>query len=250
MNTALHAGANVFAQIAQYLRICLYLLFLLPNAAFAAPPSQILAHYDVFKGNLQVAQIEENYTRNANGTYQLTSTARPVGLLSLFKPEKIFARSSGRVTQRGLQPLTFDYEREKDPARSSRAEFNWDRAEVNLIRQATHNVLALPDGTQDRLSVMYQFMFLNLNNKNALDFPLTNGNSLTQQHYAIATGEVLTTPAGKFSTLYLDNQSKPGESRTEIWLAPQQYNLACKVRITEGSGAQLFQVLNKLVIQP
>ncbi|MDD2775312.1 MAG: DUF3108 domain-containing protein [Gallionella sp.] len=230
--------------------IQVWLGVLLTNLAFAAPPSHIIATYDVAKSGMQVAQLEENYTRNSDGSYQLVSTARPVGMLAMFKPEKIIIRSSGRITQQGLQPLTFDYEREKDPARSSRAEFNWENGEVALIRQATRNVVALPDGTQDRLSAMYQFIFLNLKHQSTLDFSLTNGNSLSQQHYAIAAGDMITTPAGKFKTLYLDNQSKAGESRTEIWLATQQHQLPCKMRITDANGDELIQVLSKLVIEP
>ncbi|MDD4964109.1 MAG: DUF3108 domain-containing protein [Gallionella sp.] len=230
--------------------IQVWLGVLLTNLAFAAPPSHILATYDVSKSGMQVAQIEESYTRNPDGSYQLTSTARSVGLLAVFKPEKIISRSNGRITQQGLQPLAFDYERENDPARSSRAEFNWENGEVALIRQTTRNVLALPEGTQDRLSVMYQFIFLNLKHPSTLDFSLTNGNSLSQQHYAIAAGDMITTPAGKFKTLYLDNQSKAGESRTEIWLATQQHHLPCKMRITDANGDELIQILSKLVIEP
>lgn len=226
------------------------LCWLISTTAFAAPPDHLLATYDVFKSGLQVAQIEESYTRSATGTYQLTSTARPVGLLAMFRPDKIFTRSHGRVTRQGLQPLAFDYEREKDPARSSRAEFNWEKGEIALIRQTTRQMMTLPDGTQDRLSVMYQFMFLDLHPQKSLDFPLTNGNALTQQHYVVETGDTLTTPAGTFTTLYLDNQSKAGESRTEIWLATQHDNVPCQLRITEGNGEQLLQVLNKLVVQP
>lgn len=223
---------------------------LMTNLTFAAPPSRILATYDVSKSGMQVAQLEESYTRSSDGTYQITSTARPVGLVAMFKPEKIIIRSNGRITQQGLQPLTFDYESEKDPVRSSRAEFNWENGDVALIRQATRNVVALPDGTQDRLSAMYQFMFLDLKHQSTLDFPLTNGNSLNQQHYAIAAGEMLTTSAGKFKTLYLDNQSKAGESRTEIWLATQQHHFPCKMRITDTNGDELIQILSKLVIEP
>jgi hypothetical protein len=236
-------------RFASYLML-LWLGALLTNLAFAAPPSHITATYDVAKSGMQVAQLEESYTRSPDGTYQLVSTARPVGLLAMFKPEKIIMRSNGRITAQGLRPLSFDYEREKDPARSSRAEFNWENGEVALIRQTTRNVLALPDGTQDRLSVMYQFMFVNLKHQSVLDFSLTNGNSLSQQHYVLAAGETIPTPAGEFKTLYLDSQSKAGESRTEIWLATQQHHLPCKMRITDANGDELIQILSKLVIEP
>ncbi len=227
-------------------RLIIALILWVAQPVFAA--EQILARYEVFKSGVQVAQIEETYTQTPQQMYQLTSIARPVGLLAMFKPEKIIMRSTGKITAQGLQPLTFVYERENDPARSNHAEFNWTQHELVLQRQNTRNVLTLPDGTQDRLSVMYQFMFLNLKTNSTLDFPLTNGNSLSQSHYALSTGEMLTTPAGKFATLYLDNQSKAGESRTEIWLTPQR--LICQMRITDGNGDQLLQVLRKLVIQP
>lgn len=232
------------------MKYAILLGILLSNIAFAAPPEHILATYDVFKSGMQIAQLEESYTRDPQGGYQLSSTARPVGLLAAFRPEKIFIRSNGRVTQQGLQPLTFDYEREKEAARSSRAEFDWTRNELTLIRQSIRNVVPLPVGAQDRLSAMYQFMFLNLKHKTTLDFPLTNGNTLNQQHYVLIQGEELTTPAGKFPTLYLDNQSKAGESRTEIWLATLQHNLPCKMRITDANGDEITQILNKVVIEP
>jgi hypothetical protein len=232
------------------MRFFLLLCCLLSNFVWAAQPSKIEASYDVFKESLQVAVVDDVFIRNSDGTYQLTSTVRPVGIVAVFKPEKIFIRSAGRITPHGLQPLTFDYERENAPARSSRAEFAWERAEVALIRQGARNVVALLDGTQDRLSELYQFMFVKLPVNTTLDFSLTNGNSLSQRSYAVATGEQLTTAAGKFDTLYLDNASKSGESRTEIWLSTQPYHLLCKMRVTESNGDQIVQTLSKVVIQP
>jgi hypothetical protein len=97
---------------------------------------------------------------------------------------------------------------------------------------------------------MYQFMFLPLQNADTLDFSMTNGSKLDHYRYVITRGQTTRVPAGEFKTLYLDSQAKPGESRTEIWLATQYHNLPCKIIITEANGDQFTQVLSKLTIKP
>ena len=216
--------------------------------ALAAPPSSILAVYEVYKGSIKVARIEESYTRDGD-RYTLSSTTTPVGLLALFKPEKAFVRSSGQIGKQGLRPLLYSQQREGDSSKDARAELDWKSSRVTLIHQAQRETMALPNGTQDRLSAMYQFMFLPLKD-GALDFTMTNGTKLDSYHYAVARGPILSTPAGKFGTLYLDSQPKPGERRTEIWLASQHHKLPCKMVITEANGDQLSQVLSKLVVKP
>jgi len=224
-------------------------LYLLSSvSAFAAPPSSVQATYDVYKNGLQV-EIKEVYTRDKD-RYTLSSVWTPVGLLALLKPEKILIGSSGLIGKQGLQPLRFKHRRELDESKNSRAEFDWDSKQLTLIHQAQRTVVALPDGTQDRLSTMYQFMFLSLQNVTTLDFPMTNGSKLDSYHYSITHNQTLKVPAGEFKVIYLDSQAKPGESRTEIWLATQHHNLPCKMIITEANGDQFTQVLSKLDIRP
>lgn len=232
-----------------FYRVTVLSLALCSIPAFAAPPGSVQAVYDVYKGGLKVGQIEENYKRDKNN-YTLSSVTTPIGLLAIFKPEKIFIDSSGLVGKQGLQPLLFNHRRERDDSKDSRAEFDWNAGKLSLIHQAQRTPVALPDGTQDRLSAMYQFMFLTLRSPSSLDFPMTNGNKLDNYHYAITRGQKLKTPAGEFNTLYLDSQAKPGESRTEIWLSMQRNNLPCKMIVTDANGDQLTQVLSKLDIKP
>ena len=219
-----------------------------PLTALAAPPAHIRAVYDLYKDSIRIGKIEESYARDGD-RYTLTSTTTPIGLLALFKPEKVFVRSSGVIGKNGLQPQSFSHRRENDAAKDSDAEFDWQDGKVALIHQAQRETLALPQGTQDRLSAMYQFMFLPLKD-GALDFTMTNGHKLDSYHYAVARGPNLDTPAGKFGTLYLDSQPKPGERRTEIWLARQRHYLPCKMVITEANGGRLIQVLSEISVKP
>lgn len=225
-----------------------WLLWCVATPAFADPPGSVVATYDVYKNGFQV-EIKETYTRDKD-RYTLHSVWLPTGLLAVIKPEKIFVESSGLVGKEGLQPLHFDHRRERDESKNSSAEFDWSSKRLTLIHHGQRTVVPLPAGTQDRLSVMYQFMFLPLQNAAVLDFPMTTGSKLDNYHYAITHDQTIKVPAGEFKTMYLDSQAKPGESRTEMWLATQYHNLPCKMIITEANGDQFTQVLSKLDIRP
>ncbi|HEU0234594.1 MAG TPA: DUF3108 domain-containing protein [Gallionella sp.] len=231
-----------------YLQALAWLTLCAAAPALAAPPSSVQATYDVYKSGLQV-EIKETYTRDKN-RYTLSSVWTPVGLLAILKPEKILIDSSGLIGKQGLQPLLLNHRRELDESKNSRAEFDWDNKQLTLVHQAQRTVVALPGGTQDRLSVMYQFMFLPLQNAATLDFPMTNGSKLDNYHYAITHDQMVKVPAGEFKAIYLDSQAKPGESHTEIWLATQHHNLPCKMIVTEANGDQFTQVLSKLDVRP
>lgn len=218
----------------------------------AASPVRVQASYLIYKGDMEVAQIEETFTRTGD-RYTLSSTAQPLGLLALFKPGRVYISSQGTIDQHGLKPQTFTYRHEIDSSKASRAEFDWNARQLNLTHQPAG--LALPAGTQDRLSAMYQFMFLSLRARDQFDLDMTNGSKLDHYHYAVASGQQISTAAGNFSTLYLDslNPGKPakaGENRTELWLAEKFHHLPCKMVITDADGGQLSQILTRLDIKP
>lgn len=228
------------------LKIAAWLAFCTP--AFAATPAGIQASYDVFMSGMQVGQMVENYTRS-DDHYTLTSTTTPLGLAAVFRPGKIISNSRGLIDRHGLRPQHFEHTREGDANKDSRAEFDWDARQLTLTHQALHAQLALPDGTQDRLSAMYQFMFLQLDGLSTLDFTMTDGHKLDSYHYLVGSRQKIDTSAGQCDGLYLDNQAKPGESRTEIWLSAE-YNLPCKMIITDAKGGQFVQLLSGLHITP
>jgi hypothetical protein len=217
--------------------------------AFAASPSSVSATYDVYKGSLKVGQIEETYTRQ-NDRYTLSSTTRAVGLLAIFKPGKIVISSSGLISAHGLQPLSFSDLREGEERRNRRAEFDWKAGQLTLIEQTQRKVMPLPDGTQDRLSAMYQFMFLSLAKADTLSFNMTNGGKLDVYDYRITSDQSVTVPLGTFKTLYVASVPEKGVNRTELWLSVEHANFPYKMVITDPDGGKLSQVLTKFDFVP
>lgn len=224
-------------------------LALFATLVWADSPTKVTAVYDLYRGELHLAEVTEHYQRQG-ATYQLRSVAKPVGVLALFRPETITTTSQGRVTPQGLRPQHHAYTRSRETARNSQAEFDWGKGEVTVSNAATQRTLPLSAGTQDRLSGMYQFMFVTLRAGQAVSFPLVNGLTLNQQHYAVSQGDACPLGPEALATWYLDNEAKPGESRTEIWLSKKQHALPCKIRMTEASGEQYVQQLRSLVVEP
>lgn len=217
--------------------------------AWAAPPADIQVAYEVFSRGIKIGVINETYRREGN-RYTLASTTTPVGLLAMFKPQKSYMRSNGTVGKRGLLPMHFESRREGDDSKSASAEFDWKARQLTLVNAALKSQTTLPEGTQDRLSAMYQFMFLTLKDSSTLEFPMTNGSKLDAYRYVIGQRTKLDTPAGQLDTLYLDSQGKPGENRTELWLSTRHYNLPGKMVITDAHGDQFIQVLSSMKTTP
>lgn len=226
------------------------LLFIATPLFAAEPPQQIQASYQILKSGLQIGKIEEVFSREKEH-YTLVSTTSATGLLALFRSEKIIAKSSGALNDAGFQPQLFDYKRGLDSSKDIRAQFDWDKRQLTLFLAArAQDVLSLPAGTQDRLSAMYQFMFLPLQSANILDFYMSNGSKLDQYRYSIRRNQKVATPLGNLDAIYLDSLYKPGETRTQIWLASKYRNLPAKMIVTDGKGDQLTQILSNIVITP
>ncbi len=224
------------------------LIACLISAPALASPEKVQASYDVFISGMKVGQMDETYTSKGDH-YALTSTTTPLGLLAALKPGRIVTTSQGLIDKNGLRPEAFDHVRESDANRNSHAQFDWNAKQLTLTHQGQQTQIALPAGTQDRLSAMYQFMFLNVGKLSSLNFAMTDGNKLDSYHYAVGSRQKLDTGAGPCDSVYLDNQAKEGESRTEIWVSTKN-KLPCKMIITDAHGEQVTQLLSSLHITP
>lgn len=230
-------------------RMILCLLLCWISTANAGPPTRIQAKYDVLKGNIKAATISETYTRTQDG-YKIESTWKAVGLLAMFKPETIQVTSTGNVTAQGLRPLTFIHNRKLDSKRNARADFDWNANRITLTNRHGVRTLPLPAGTQDRLSAMYQFMFVSLQNAAKYDLNMTNGSKIDVYNFVITPNQNVTVPLGTFKALYVASPKIANENRTEIWLATEHAYFPYKMVITDEDGSTLAQVLTQLSLEP
>jgi hypothetical protein len=190
--------------------------------------------------------VQETYEKN-DTRYQIVSNTNAVGLAQLlFKRAKIKVQSEGTVTGGGLQPDRFDYGLINDPDRNVSAAFDWRAHELHMTFDGRNETLPLADGTQDRISVMYQFMFLAPDRMKLLEFSFTNGKKIEPYRYELAGEEQLDTPLGKLKTLHLVKRRDPGENGTEVWLAADRHLFPVKLLILENDGTRFEQVITRL----
>ena len=219
------------------------------GAAESGAPQAVSVSYEVFRNGRRVAVMNESFEAN-DGSYRIVSESRAVGLLALFERRPLRLTSSGRLTAAGLRPQRFEGKRGDRDSRQVRADFDWQGKRLTIARDGNTDTLPLPPGTQDRLSLMYQFMFIAPDRSQGLEFSMTNGRKLDQYRYTVHSGVEIDTPLGRMATVHLVKQHRPDESGAEIWLAPQHRYLPIKMLILEEDGARYEQVITKLEIKP
>jgi hypothetical protein len=219
------------------------------HAAPRTPADTVAASHNVLWNGVHIAVAEEHFEIE-DGRYQIVSETIPVGVFALAKPRRATVTSTGSLTETGLQPKRFDGSLGAKDARRVNAEFDWLGAKLTLTHDETSEQVDLPAGTQDRLSIMYQFMFFGYDERRQLDFAMTNGRKLDHYRYAINRDVEIDTPLGRMTTLHLVKQREPGDSETEIWLAPQHRYLPVKMLIVESNGTRYEQVTTRLEVKP
>lgn len=230
-------------------RILLGLLLVAMPAMAQKPPREVALSYNVKRGDLPIAIIEERFEAGER-EFHISSETRAVGLFALIQPKAARFSSSGRVTERGLQPQRFEAGRGEDDPRRVAADFDWAQSRLTIRHDGREDTFPLPAGTQDRLSVMYQFMFIDFEKLKDLAVPMTNGRKLGNYAYAVNRGVEIDTPLGRMATLHLTKRHDPGETRTELWLSPAHAHLPVRMLVIEEDGARYEQTVTRLDMRP
>ena len=220
----------------------------LAAAACHAAPASVSASYNLFRDGLHVATVDESFEANG-GKYQIVSASNPAGMLKRLFRTQIRIQSTGAVTPSGLRPQAFEYGRLDDASKNVNAQFDWDAGQLRMAYEGRKETAPLPVNTQDRLSLMYQFMFMPLAKVTQVTLPMTNGRKIESYRYEVAGTEAIDTPLGKMNTLRLVRQREAGDNMVEVWLAPERNFMPVKLLIVENDGPRFEQVITRLEIK-
>lgn len=220
----------------------------LPHAQ-AALPSVIEVSYDGYLHAARVAVMNERFEA-AGGRYQIVSRTEPVSLFRLFQPRAARFVSRGQVTAGGLRPEYFEGSRGPDDPRRASAGFDWENRRLRLSHDGRNEVLELPAGTQDRLSIMYQLGYLVDGGTTLIEFAMTNGRKLDRYRYRVEQDAEIDTPLGRMKAVHLARVRDAGDSQTELWLAPQYHYLPVKMVVVESDGTRYEQIVTRIDFTP
>jgi hypothetical protein len=215
-------------------------------AQLSSAPREIASEYRVTQSGVTVGRVSESFVRRGD-QYAITSVTRSEGPLKLVFDEQVTLESAGRVGRAGLEPLSFGQRRAGRPDRDLKATFDWDAHLMRATYRGERIEAALPDGTQDRLSLMYQFMNIGAESREQVQVPMSNGRKIELYTYRLVERVKLATPAGEFETLHYERVVKDAkEARAEVWLAREHHNFPVRVVFDDPRGLRLEQTLVQL----
>ena len=217
-------------------------LGLVASTAALALPTDIAAEYRLVFTGLTIGHVSETYSRTGD-TYAIRSVASAEGPLKLFVDDQITMQSSGRVVASGLQPLEFAQHRAKTGKGAVQATFDWEHGVMHSTSGDNRSEVPLPAATQDRISVMYQFMNLKPG-AGTVTMPMSNGKKVELYTYRFVDEVPLETPAGRFDTLHYERVvDGPKESKAQVWLAKDRFNFPVRVVFDDPKGLRIEQIL-------
>ena len=228
------------------------LFALIALLALAAPalaaPRAISAEYQITMEGVLIGRVTESFERTGD-TYSIRSLTRPEGAAKLVLGEQMTLQSNGKVGREGLRPLEFEQRRTGNTTRDVHASFDWDkRVMVSQYRGERHEI-PLPDDTQDRISVMYQFMNLTPRAQK-VDLHMANGRKVERYSYRFVDEARVATPAGEFETLHYERvTANDRERRTQVWLARDRFNFPVRLVYDDPRGLKLEQTLVSLKVR-
>ncbi len=214
--------------------------------AHAAPGDMNLTYELSYKG-FSVGETKESFKRSGDN-YKLESVSQARGIWSNFFKEKISFFSSGTVAASGLRPTRFEQRRSKNPGKNRVALFDWSANSIEMQFDEKKEKVDLKPGSQDALSIIYQFMFAPLKEGTSKIF-MTNGKQLEAYEFRKVEEINIDTPAGSFDTIHVARVSQPGETRTDVWLAKDKNFIPVRVLVVEPEGDKTERLLSSLTIE-
>jgi outer membrane lipoprotein-sorting protein len=212
-----------------------------PPAAKVLPPRLDLA-YKVFMGTqgFLIGDATYRFEHDAD-TYRISTVAQARGLAALIVHGRGKVESRGRITQGGLQPLSFEVERGR-PDRREIALFDWDRKVVTLHDEKTEPLDAL---TFDPLTVLWQSYFTPPSEDH---YTFSVATTRKVYHYDVTREgeERIAWPQGEVDTVRWHRKSEDSKTEAWFWLAPSLHYIPVKIRVTQTARGTLEVMLDAI----
>ena len=178
-----------------------------------------------------------------NMHYQITWLTEGSGIMAIIFPE-LLQTSEGELTKAGLQPNHYLYQFGKKADKTRSASFDWQAKKVTLKTAKGTKTEELPEGTQDLLSFMYQFM--HVAPLQHMELPIVNGKKLHIYDYSFEGEEQVNSALGELKTLHILHSGSNEDERTELWLAIDYQYAPVKIRKIESNGSVVEMLAKRI----
>jgi len=220
---------------------------LLSVSAVQAAPKQVEAVYQATRGGQPFATITETF-KQENGHYRIDSVTKGIGVYALLG--KRVLSSEGEVTADGLKPSHFELHQGDNVKKSLFADFDWPANLLTMKVKGNPITAPLEKGTQDILSLVYQFMFVQPSGEQ-FTLPVTTGKKLRSYTYQVTERDAqVEVAAGKFKTIHMQNPGKEKDNDDkELWLGAESHYLPVRLVMHDENGTVIEQTLTSLHVE-
>ncbi|MEY4863520.1 MAG: hypothetical protein RLZ51_1615 [Pseudomonadota bacterium] len=184
----------------------------------------------------------------SGSAYVLRSMGEAEGLMSLFYSGTLVQESRGQLLPQGLAPQQYS------DIRGSRRErtVRFDHQQHQLLRLNAPPV-TLPEGTQDRLSVLYQLGLMVQGQAErflpgeVVDLPVAGFIEVRRERFQVIGEDVLMVGNRSHRSLHLKRPALPGgrDPSVEVWLGYDAGLQPVRIRLEDAKGQVLDQVIDE-----
>ena len=215
---------------------------------FVSMPKRILIRFAVNWGTdgPGVGKAEYRWLRDGN-RYELQSITESTGVIALFTGQKLRQTSTGDITESGLQPELFVIHR--GTKRSDSALFDWNEKSLKLVDSEKIQTLPLPAGTQDIMSVLFQFAFAPPA-PGDIAFSVVTGRKLETYRFTVVGEEILRMPGGRVRALHMSRPKTETDDGMDVWLDQNRFFLPVKIRSEQRRDSRPIELVAAEILVP
>ncbi|MHB8347446.1 MAG: DUF3108 domain-containing protein [Acidiferrobacterales bacterium] len=205
-------------------------------------PDHMVLSYRVYYGPIPVGISTRTLDRSSGNTYDYSLHSFPTGAARLFTHLQWFEKGRFRVVKDQVYPLEYlKYRVGSRNARRKEAKFDWNKGRIVY---ADHRSQALPAGTQDENTVIFELMLHPPSTSVFKELHITTGSQIITYKYKYLRTEVLDSALGRLRTtvVYWAEQTRHGHGKEfTAWLALDRHNIP--VRIVARDDGQTASML-------
>ncbi len=217
--------------------------------AVADIPQSVSLEYRISKAGITIGTVREAFVREA-GHYRISSETKTAGPVRVFLKDKLTITSEGSVGPGGLIPERYTFQRERDSQKNLVSVFDWPARQIvaSVGGGGRQEAFELPEGTLDRISAMYQFMFQAPKAASVVAW-MSQGKKAERYEYRRVGEESISIDGREFKSVRYARVARPGESHAELWLAADLHFLPVKMVFSDDKGLKLEQSLVSVSLQ-
>jgi hypothetical protein len=208
------------------------------------------SYYSLYALGAKIGESTRSLVRQDETTLRFDSTSHTVGLLALFRDDRIYESSVWRWENEKIRPQRYVYRHEgSKKQRYTNIQFDWEKHRAYSEHEGKEYEFVLQDGMLD-ISVYQLRLMLDLaaEGPHDVEYTVIDGKKIKPFALNFKGEETLSTKLGDLKT-YKFMREDEDKRRSVLWCAPDLLYLPVKVEHTEPRGETVSMKIDKIELK-